>query len=141
MKMYTFMKKNNKNSVQAPEMMPRQSAPAMWAVNIGLLLIAVATLLPLIHITGPWFQWIYASGAALTLAGRLGSLGAYRGMSLRVRRLGRMELWTAVMFAVGTFFVFWPKAGRMDWLAFTLAGAALQTYSSIMIPKAIRKGE
>ena len=117
------------------------SAPpaATWIVNTGLLAIAVATLLPILRLGVPWFRYLYAAGALLTLVGRIITVRIYNGAPLRVRRLGRMEFWAAVVFAVGTFFLFWPGAGPTDWLAFTLAGAALQTYASIMLPRIITR--
>lgn len=116
-----------------------QQTLSVWLVNAGLIAIAVATLLPILRMGAPVFPWLYAAGALLTIAGRLMSLGAYKGLSLRVRRLGRMELWASVMFAVAAFFIFYDYPRSMDWLAFTLAGAALQTYASIAIPRALRK--
>lgn len=130
------MKKNNNHTAIPAE--PRLKPWAMWMVNIGLLAIAAATALPLLQIGAGVFEWIYAAGAALTLISRIATIGAYRGMTLRVRRLGRMELWSAIIFAVGCFFVFNRRSNEMDWLAFTLAGAMLQAYASIMVPRAIR---
>lgn len=142
MKMYTFMKPN-KPSNGAAAGSPRIPSPApnwaVWVVNIGLLAIAVAALLPILRTGLSLFPWIYACGAAMVLVGRIATARIYKGCELRVRRLGRMELWTAIMFAVATFFIFYQKAGQMDWLAFTLAGAVLQTYSSIMIPRELKK--
>lgn len=60
-------------------------------------------------------------------------------MSLRLKRLYRLETWSALFFCVGTFFIFYDRAGVSDWLAFTLAGGAVQAYTSIMIPRAMRK--
>lgn len=139
--MSTRMKNNEIESTSQAEFAPRHSLAAVWSANIGLLLIAIATMLPIFRLATSWFRWIYAAGALLTLIGRLCSLGAYKGMSLRVRRLGRMELWTAIMFCVGAFFAFYPGAGPTDWLAFTLAGAVLQGYSSIMIGRALKAGK
>lgn len=122
-----------------PSTHPAPPPAATWLVNIGLFAIAVATLLPILRIGVPWFRYLYASGALLTLVGRIISVRIYNGTPLRVRRLGRMEFWAAIVFAVGTFFLFWPGAGPTDWLAFTLAGAALQTYASIMLPRTIAR--
>ncbi len=118
--------------------MKQKSQMPSWIVNIGLLAIAVATLLPIIRVGGQYFRYIYAAGALLALVGRIMTAGNYKGENLRIRRLARMELWAAIIFAVGTFFLFWHGAGPTDWLAFTLAGAALQSYASIMLPRALR---
>lgn len=120
-----------------PRKLPDSSPIIVWIVNIGLVLIAVATLLPILRIGADIFKWIYAAGALACLGGRLASVNSYKGFSLRVRRLARMEFWVAIMFCVATFFMFYRGAGPMDWLAFTLAGAALQTYASIMLPRAV----
>ena len=117
---------------------PAPSPLASWLVNIGLLAIAIATLLPILRLWTAEFRYFYTAGAALVLIGRCMSAGIYRDESLRVRRLGRMELWAGVIFAVGAFFTFWKGAGPTDWLAFTLAGAALQGYASLMLPRALR---
>lgn len=117
----------------------KPSATSVWTANIGLILVAIGTLLPIIHLGTDWFKWIYAAGALFTLIGRVLSFNTYRKAPLRVKRLSRMEFWAAMLFATGTFFLFYRQAGPTDWLAFTLAGAGLQAYSSIMLPRAIEK--
>lgn len=109
----------------------------MWASDCGLLLIAVGILLPLLGIDIKTARWIYSAGAILTLFGRL--MTPCRETSLRVRRLHRIQSWSAIFFCVGAFFMFYPGAGAADWLAFTMAGAAIVIYTSIMIPLAQRK--
>lgn len=126
-------------SVRRSGAIPSPSPISSWTVNIGLMCIAVATLMPILHMGIGWYGYLYAAGAGLALAGRIMSVRAYSGTPLRVRRLGRMELWAAIVFAVGAFFIFWPGSGPTDWLAFTLAGAALQTYASVMLPRTIAK--
>lgn len=110
----------------------------MWLVTVSLLLIMAATVMPLLRVEGEAWKYIYGSGAALLLYGRIASV-VPKGASLRLRRLCRLETWCAVLFCVATFFMFYEKAGQMDWLAFTLAGGALQVYTSIMIPRMARK--
>lgn len=110
---------------------------AIWIANAGLFMIALGTLFPIIRFATDYASWIYAVGAALTLIGRCMTFTRYKNRSLRVRRLARMEFWAAVVFCVGAFFLFYRQAGPTDWLAFTLAGAALQCYSSIMLPRAL----
>lgn len=115
----------------------RRHTVAVWVVNAGLLLIAAGTLLPILRIGQVYSSWIYAAGAILALTGRCLTFGRYKDHAMRVRRLARMEFWSAVVFCVGAFFLFYRQAGPTDWLAFTLAGAALQCYSSIMLPRAL----
>ena len=81
-------------------------------MNAGLLLILAATALPLLMIGGETYKWIYAAGAICALVGRL---------------------------CAGAFFIFYAGDTSRDWIAFTLAGAILQIYTSIMIPRAIRR--
>lgn len=116
---------------------------ASVAVNIGLLMVMAGTCLPLIRLLNrsymPALKYVYAAGAVICLIGRL--VTSRREMpDTRSRRLLRLEVWAALMFCVGAFFLFWPGAGPTDWLAFTLAGGMLQAYVSVMLPRAIRKG-
>lgn len=97
--------------------------------NIGMALVAVATALPLLHLLPFESKFIYAAGAVITLIGRISGIDKWKGEDLKTRRLGRLEFWSAIMFCVGAFFLFYPKAGATDWIAFTLAGAVLQIYS------------
>lgn len=103
-------------------------------VNVGLLAIMTATFLPLVRYALPWRGYIYAAGAILLLAGRIVTPKVKDG-SVRLRRMLRLEFWTALIFAAGAVFIFLPQAGRTDWLAFTLVGAVLTVYTSIMIPR------
>lgn len=118
----------------------QQSRPAAWTSWVactGLFLIMAATALPLLRFTPLWWKWLYVGGAALAFVGRaFGQAGAPKEM--RARRLVRMQLWSAIIFCVGAFFLFYRSAGPTDWLAFTLAGGALQCYASVMLPRALR---
>ncbi len=122
---------DNKNS---------RAAAATWMSVTGLLLIAVATLMPLLHIITQASSVIYTAGAVVLLIARVVRPG-YRGRVVRVKRLMRIEFWAAVIFCVGAFFLWYPGAGPLDWLAFTLAGGMLEAYTSLMIPRAEKKGE
>lgn len=102
---------------------------------VGLLLIAVATLMPLF--SGGFrsldtLRWLYAAGALWMLVCRLFS--PYRGSDLRLRRLVRMQAWSALFFVAGAVFLFVPGTAPRDWLALTMAGAAVQVIASVMIP-------
>lgn len=106
------------------------ASPWLWLMNAGLLLIVGATALPLLGVYGDLFRWIFTAGAALALTGRTFA-PKYRGTITRVRRLNRIEFWSCAAFAVGAFFIWFDRTST-DWLAFTLAGGALQIYSSVM---------
>lgn len=108
-------------------------------VNIGLLLIMAGAAIPIFRMgqTTDAARWIFAAGAFMTLAGRL--FTPYTGRAIRVKRLHRIESWSAIFFCVAAFFMFYDTTSARDWLAFTLAGGAIQVYASIMLPIAIKK--
>lgn len=119
---------------------PRKSDLVMNLVaNIGLILIVVGAAMPLFH--GPIFaaQCVYATGAALTLIGRL--FAPYRGDNIRVRRLFSMQIFAALAFVVAAFFMFYDQSSPNDWIAFTIVGALLQIYASFMIQHIEKKNE
>ncbi len=105
---------------------------------IGLIAIAAAMVIPLF--TGPAnivYKIIFSVGAGLTLIGRI--FTRYDGPSdLRVRRLVRIQTWSALFFCAAAFFM-WYSASPTDWLAFTLAGALIQCYVSITLPRAMKR--
>lgn len=109
-------------------------------VPVGLLMIALATVEPLIlhpFAVGTWYKYVYGIGAVMLLLCRLFSRN--NAKDLRLRRLYRLESWSAIFFCVATFFMFYPSGTMRDWLAFTLAGAAIQIITSLMIPMRLRK--
>ncbi|MCH5221688.1 MAG: hypothetical protein J1F05_05085 [Muribaculaceae bacterium] len=103
---------------------------------MALLLVLFATLVPFflhgIAWTDPAYRYIYAIGAAALFLVRL--FTPYKGPDFRLKRLHRIESWSALFFCVASFFLFYQSAALRDWLAFTLAGAAIQIYTSIAIP-------
>lgn len=106
---------------------------------IGMLLIVTGTLLPLFgnYFYGSVYKYIYTAGAVLLLICRL--FTKYTGKHDRVRRLYRLESWSAIFFCVAAFFMFYEPTSARDWLAFTLAGGAVQVYTSIMIPLTVKR--
>lgn len=121
----------NNSSVDRPE----ERAWAKWMAITGLLLIVAATAMPLLRIEGDAFKYVYSAGALLVLAGRAFNRCPYQ--ILRVKRLYRIEVWAGIIFCAGAFFMFYKGAGRMDWMAFTLAGGVIEAYASIMIPRTV----
>ncbi len=118
----------------------KQPSPILqWVITISMLMIVIATLMPILFPGNIIYKYIYAAGAAMLLIGRI--LTPYRGDIFRVKRLYRIEFWSAMFFCAATFFLFYEGAQATDWLAFTLAGGALQVYTSIMIPRAIAKAK
>ena len=113
----------------------------LWMITIGMLLVAAGTVMPLLmQGTGSdLYKYVYAGGALMLLIGRI--FTTYKGDNLRLKRLYRIEGWSAIFFCVAVFFMFYEDASSRDWIAFTLAGGAIQIYTSIMIPRTIAKGD
>lgn len=108
---------------------------------VGLLTLTVGLLLPIMsnNIENMTFRWVYAAGAALIMLSRFLTPAPPKSWPMRVRRLLRMEVWSSVLFCVAAGFAFYETTQIRDWLAFTLAGAALQIYTSIALTFAQRK--
>ena len=120
--------------------------PAAWKVamaTVGLLAVAVATLMPILNVlitygaAGTWWKSLFAAGAVLFLAGKL--LSPYRGEHPRIRRLYRIESWSAIFFCVAAFFLFYNGSVSRDSWAFTLAGGVLLVFTTIAIPRTVRR--
>ncbi len=119
----------------------KPNALLLWLITIGMLLVAAGTVLPLftrmLNLGHDTFKYVYATGAVFILVGRIFTI--YNGSEIRLKRLYRIETWSAIFFCVAVFFMFYKGAGPMDWLAFTLAGGAIQVYTAIMIPRTFAK--
>lgn len=120
--------------------------PRTWCMAlaiVGLLAIAAGTLLPILNVTvapgaaGTWWKYVYAAGAVCFLAGKL--LSPYTGIHPRIKRLYRIESWSAVFFCVAAFFLFYNGNVSRDSWAFTLAGGALLVFTTIAIPRVANK--
>lgn len=116
----------------------------IYLTTLGLLTIVVGTIFPIFlasdqpYTTLPQFyKYIFAAGAVILLIGRL--FNRYNGCVMRVRRLVRIEAWSAIFFCTAAFFLFYETESARNWLAFTMAGAVLQVFTSIMIPRALKK--
>lgn len=119
----------------------------VWLIlsTLALLMIVAGTLIPIFQghqgiayvNQSRIFSYIYGAGALLLLVTKF--MTPYTGNVVRVKRLYRIETWSAVCFCVATFFLFYNPDTTRDWLAFTLAGGALLVFTSIMIPRAINK--
>lgn len=109
---------------------------ATVGVPIALILILLSTLVPFFMYGVEWAQavypYVYSAGAIALLVIRL--FTPYKGSDFRLKRLHRIESWSAVFFCVAAVFLFYPGASLRDWLAFTLAGAVIQIITSIAIP-------
>ncbi len=105
---------------------------------IGLLIMAVMALLPLLNINHMWMRWAFAAGAFLVLVGRI--IGIYKGPSLRVKRLHRILISSAILYCASALMMFISR-GTNDWIAFLLAGLVMQMYASWMIEREEKKTE
>lgn len=105
---------------------------------IGLLIMAIMALLPLLNINHMWMRWAFAAGAFLVLVGRI--IGIYRGPSLRVKRLHRILISSAILYCASALMMFISR-GTNDWIAFLLAGLVMQMYASWMIEREEKKTE
>jgi len=121
-------------------------APASWKVLLailGLLGIATGTLLPILNvlvaqgIAGTWWKYVYSAGALCFLTAKL--ITPYRGEHLRIKRLYRIESWSAIFFCVAAFFLFYNGNVSRDSWAFTLAGGVLLVFTTIAIPRAVKR--
>lgn len=117
----------------------KKFAPLMLIA--GLVAIAAGVLIPIItnNPFGMTFRYVYSAGAALTILARFFEPSAPAGTPLRIKRLLRLEAWSALLFCVAAFFAFYSAPLLRDWLAFTLAGAAIQIYCSIALNIAAAK--
>jgi drug/metabolite transporter (DMT)-like permease len=109
-------------------------ALVQWLTYGGMVIVCIGCLLPLL--LGPQaiiFKIVYCVGAVCTLIGRI--LTKYHGKDMRVRRLVRIQVWSAIFFCAAGFLMWYSQDPR-DWLAFTLAGALVQCYVSIVLPRA-----
>ncbi len=139
------MAKNQKEqpSYTLDELQGKAPSTAMVILaTVGLLTIAVGTLLPIFAVKfGPqavgWWKYVYAAGALCFLVGKIFS--PYTGTHPRIKRLYRIESWSAVFFCVAAFFLFWSNDSMRDVWAFTLAGGALLIFTTIAIPRVIKK--
>lgn len=117
--------------------------PRLAAIGapIALLILFAGTLIPFFFMGNATARaimpWLYTTGALMLLAVRL--FTPFKGTDLRLRRWHRIESWTAIIFCVAAFFLFYNPRELRDWLAFTLAGAVLQAITSIAIPAREKK--
>lgn len=103
---------------------------------MALLLVLGATAVPFflhdIELARTAFPYVFSAGALLLLLARL--FTPYRGKDSQLKRLHRIESWSAIIFCVAAFFLFYNPYQLRDWLSFTLAGAVIQIITSIAIP-------
>lgn len=135
---------SNERTYTAAQLMGE--APRPWATLLavaGLLAIAVGTFMPVLNMhlspagAMTWWKYVYAAGALCFLVGKIFS--PYRGEHPRIKRLYRIETWSAIFFCAAAFFLFYNGNATRDSWAFTLAGGALLIFTTIMIPRVARR--
>lgn len=99
-------------------------------VIIGLLIMLVMAVMPLLNINLMWMRWVFAAGAVIVLIARI--LGVYNGPVLRIKRLHRLLILSAILYCGSAATMFYSR-GTNDWIAFLLAGLVMQIYASWMI--------
>lgn len=136
-----YSKKNEKKVEKAIlEPQGKVAAVSRVLVPIGLLLIMGAMIMPVFMGPGQplgWYRWVYAAGALMVLVCRL--MCRVRCDDTKLRRLYRIESWSAIFFCVAAAFMFYEPNQMRDWVAFTLAGAVIQIYTSLAIPSRKKK--
>ena len=115
-----------------------------WAGAIGLLVMLVMAVMPLFNMTAEWVRWVYAAATLVVLLSRL--FAPCPADTLRVRRLHRISIVSALLFCASAAALFVPKwstawAASMngnEWVAFLLAGAILHLYTSWMTERELK---
>lgn len=106
-------------------------------VLAGLTVMLVMALLPLLDINSEWMRWVYGGATIVVLGVRLAQAGEYTGNSVRLKRLHRILVASAVLYCTSAGLIFY-RPGTTDWIAFLMAGAVVQTYASVMIDRELR---
>lgn len=110
---------------------------------VAMLMILIPVVLNLLLIDWPWLNYVFATGAVAALVVRI--LDRYNGDNLRIKRLYRIATVSAICYCLSAYLKFsaelyiFPYATGRDWLAFMMAGAALQVYTAFMIDHAEKK--
>ena len=109
-------------------------------VIVGLLIMAVMAIVQLLvnlDINVELTKWTYIAGALIVLVGRL--VGIYKGPSLRIKHLHLILVFSALLYCASGSMMFIFE-GTNNWIAFLLAGLAVQMYASWTIERLEKKG-
>ncbi len=106
-------------------------------LTAGLLLMLAVVVTRLLNYYWEYDKWLFAFGAALTLAERFSE--RYSGNNLRIGRLYRMGKISAILYCVAAYFIVSPTGKLRDCLAFLTAGAVLQLYTSFVYDREKKK--
>lgn len=98
---------------------------------VGMTLLLATAIMPLAGFSFSWAKYVYACGAILTLAARF--FDRYSGTNLALKRLYRIQFVSSLCYCISAATLciqFGDLVSGKDWLAFLMAGAVLQIYSS-----------
>ena len=107
-------------------------------VLIGLFIMAIMAILPLLNINMEWMRWAFSAGALIVLVARIIEAVANKALPLRIKRLHRILVWSAILYCASASMMFISR-GSNDWIAFLLAGLVIQMYASWMIDRETKK--
>ncbi len=116
-----------------------------WVGAIGLLVMLVAAVLPLLNVNDDWVRWTYAAATVVVLITRL--LTPSPGKTLRLKRLHRIGIMSAVLYCTSAAMLFLPRLSTRwalslngnEWVAFLLAGAVMHLYASWVTERELAK--
>ena len=110
-------------------------------VIVGLLMMLIVAVTPLLvnHVINmELMRWIFTAGAFVVLLGRL--FGFYKGTSFRIKHLHAILIFSALLYCASASMMFIFQ-GTNNWIAFLLAGLAVQIYASWRIEREEKKGK
>lgn len=113
-------------------------------INLGLILVMVGTMMPFFLNSLQTFHflgYVYGAGAMVNLVGRLMALRGIGELPDRLRRLRRLEVFSALFFIAACCCLLFPDWGRSNWVALTMAGAAVVIYTSVIGPRIAIKNQ
>ena len=108
-------------------------------VIVGMIMMIVMAVTPLLvnhQLNMEWMRWIFIAGALIVLVGRL--IDIYRGPSLRLKRLHVILVFSALLYCASGSMMFIFQ-GTNNWIAFLLAGLAVQMYATWTIEREEKK--
>ena len=116
-----------------------------WSSAVGLLVMFVAAVMPLFGVNHDWVRWLYAAATVVVLIARI--IEPSPAPTLRVRRLHRIAIMSAVLYCVSAAMLFLPQLSTQwalaisgnEWIAFLLAGAVLHLYASWVTDHELKK--
>lgn len=107
-------------------------------VVVAMLAVLVLMLLPLFRYNPSWLRYAFAASALVVFAFQLWIAGDASSSDddIRVRRLRRMNAVSGLLYCVAAacLFIEHPTA-KQSWVPCVLAGAVMQLYATLMMPK------